>query len=217
MYVYIHIYIHIYIYQVLELRARHARVSEGLARGGNRAVARKLAGQHHAAAQRAVGVEDVATATEELLTARHQYNVAGDLEGMAPVLEALEQQIESLKEKQGSEKERKIGDEAVRKFGEAVGKSDFDLARSLLEQARAHYETAQVDMSHVLTKLESKMRITESNATKHTVADESLQIAIEQVAMGNLEDARAALEIGKDFILITLCVLLDALCVMCYV
>jgi hypothetical protein len=183
--------------QVLELRARHARLSECLERGGNRAVARKLAGQHHAAAQRAINVEDTETAAEELACARHQYNVAGDLDSMGEVLDALLQQVEDLRKKLSSDKERKIGDEAIKKFGEVVVQGDFELARSLLDQARAHYETAKVDMSAVLNKLESKLRAAEANAAKHSVGDESLQLAIEQVAVGNLEDAREALNIAK--------------------
>ena len=48
------------------------------------------AAEHHAAAQLAVGAEDVARALDELQAARHDYTLAGDLAGMAPVLDALQ-------------------------------------------------------------------------------------------------------------------------------
>jgi hypothetical protein len=180
-----------------DLRARHARVSESLARGGARAEARREAGKHHAAAQRALGAHDAASATQHLMAAREQYELAGDLVSMAGVLEALAKQISDLESQQASDQERSFGDEAVTRFGEAVVNADFRLARSLLEKARAHYAAASIDMNEVLAGLENKMGAAEANAAKHTVAEESLQLAIEQVAEGNLEEAREALDIAK--------------------
>ena len=54
-----------------------------------RALAQRAA-EHHAAAQLAVGAEDVALAKAELQAARDDYTLAGDLAGMAPVLDALQ-------------------------------------------------------------------------------------------------------------------------------
>jgi hypothetical protein len=184
--------------QLLELRAREAKVSEMLARGGNRAEARKMAAQHHAQAQRAVGAQDVATAMEELVRARKEYGAAGDLEAMADVLDVLEKQIEALKDRQACEQDRALADEAVKTFGEAVVQGNFELAESMLDKARAHYEAAKVDMSQVLSELESKMNKARSNAAKTSVADESLQLAIDEVAKGNLEEAVLALELAKE-------------------
>jgi len=184
--------------QLEQLRHRHAQVSQGLARGAVRGEARRAAGQHHAAAQRALGAQDAATATTELGEARRHYQLAGDLSSMGPVLDALEQQIADLLAQRASLHHRAMGDEAVTRFGEAVVKADFELARSLLDEARAHYAAASVDMSEVLAGLEAKMRAAEANAAKHTVADESLQLAIEQVAEGNLQEAREALDIAKQ-------------------
>ena len=51
--------------------------------------------------------------------------------------------------------------------------------------------------TQVLGDLERKMADAQAKAAQHKVADEALQLAIDQVAQGDLVEARHALELAK--------------------